>query len=646
MDVANAKKAQMQLAREMRGRWVGPFPIPEFLNLVPPPSAPLLSYPETIFHSIPQGEPEHMYPALVSALQILNLKNLNYTDTSNHAHGTAPSYEAWKLGISTYSFNFTSENRKDSTYGPTTSGKRPAPSQTYMPDLLHFELKLGHHDPFCDNPQGPDDEFESATYIETHGHIAAVLNDLFSRSFRTHAFAVFMDGHIARLFRADRAGVLVSKAFDYRTHPEHLVGFLHRLNDATPGQRGFDTTVDCNHKEIEVPNSGLLDYTKVKLEGCLSHTESLTNGGRRVFRVRNPRSGQIGILKDGWRENLPGVTAEWDVVAELNKARVPHIPKLLCGGVVQGEHHCTLADQYSLSGWRVGPGAKLIPRVHYRFIEEDAGKSLTEVGSAKELAQVLADVIEALWGAWDRCRYVHRDVSSTNVMITADGRGVLIDWEFGEKVPLAGEQSQKTVRATDRPGTWFYLSSALLRYPGKSHSPLDDLQSVLWVAVETALNHLDHDSANLPRVALALLERDYGGDRKLTLLFDPPRINFTGNPAFSALWSHFFAQMWLADLWEVRLVKPPRLGSFPILGPKPSDVPNHSKVLEIFRRCLDRPDDEWSEKRNVEPRLWRVMEQLKRETREASDDPISKRALPRRGVCCIVNPRSEVLPNK
>lgn len=214
-----------------------------------------------------------------------------------------------------------------------------------------------------------------------------------------------MDGHIARLLRADRAGILVSAAFNYRTHPQYLVQFLYRFNDATPGQRGIDTTVDLDHSDcaIQVPIDGhSAGHTVVtwKQGEDLPHTESLVGRGHRVLEVHGPKvpSGdRTYILKDGWRVNLSGVTPEWDIINELDKAGVPHIPKVWYGGTLEGGYHSTLADQYSESPWRVGPGMKLTPRKHYRLVEDNVGRPLAKFKNAQELTQVLVDVIEGVF---------------------------------------------------------------------------------------------------------------------------------------------------------------------------------------------------------------------------------------------------------
>lgn len=101
------------------------------------------------------------------------------------------------------------------------------------------------------------------------------------------------------------------------------------------------------------------------------------------------------------------------------------------------------------------------------------------------------------------------------------------------------------------------MSAALQQYPKKCHSPSDDLQSVLWVAFEKALNHLSHEYSNMNAAARLLAEYDlpdeWGGSYKRTHLSLSPIIEFTGNPAFSELLSNFSEAMDPADVWEACL---------------------------------------------------------------------------------------------
>lgn len=327
----------------------------------------------------------------------MNFKNLRFVGTSRDRDEKAHPHKYWKPDISTYSSDIDLGNQRDPINFFANKEKPVFSPMCNFESLLSFELEQGNHDPFLDKPNEPGAQFESA-HIKTQGRIAAILDGMLSNSFRTHAFLIFMDGHIARLFRADRAGILVSEAIKYREEPKYLIEFLRRFDHTQPNERGIDTTV--KHGNIMVPiSSNSKEFEIVKLEGCLPHTdsESFVGRGRRTFKVLGTNPDQHFFMKDGWREDSPGMMREWEVLGDLNANQVPHIPKIIYGSDIQGDHHHTLTDQYASSEWRIGPKTELVGRVHYRFIEEDAGRPLKEFENAKELTQVLADVVEGVY---------------------------------------------------------------------------------------------------------------------------------------------------------------------------------------------------------------------------------------------------------
>lgn len=132
------------------------------------------------------------------------------------------------------------------------------------------------------------------------------------------------------------------------------------------------------------------------MEQDLPYCKSLISRARRVFRVRDLESGKYYYLKDGWREDMPGKASEQDIIMELSKEQVPHIPVIRAGGDIRESNHSTLTDKYVNSAWRIGPPVTLVPRVHYRFLEEEVERSLSKFKGARELCQVLADVIEGI----------------------------------------------------------------------------------------------------------------------------------------------------------------------------------------------------------------------------------------------------------
>ncbi|KAI0324547.1 hypothetical protein GY45DRAFT_1340712 [Cubamyces sp. BRFM 1775] len=63
-----------------------------------------------------------------------------------------------------------------------------------------------------------------------------------ARQLRIFCFSVSLSGTSARLIRWDRAGAIVTEAFDLLTNPEHLCDFFWCLAHLTDEQRGFDCT--------------------------------------------------------------------------------------------------------------------------------------------------------------------------------------------------------------------------------------------------------------------------------------------------------------------------------------------------------------------------------------------------------------------
>ena len=64
------------------------------------------------------------------------------------------------------------------------------------------------------------------------------------------------------------------------------------------------------------------------------------------------------------------------------------------------------------------------------------------------LEKYLLTFIQALKAAYHKGNYLHRDVSTGNVMIDKNGRGILNDWDHSVKVPRSGNKhAYRTVSA-------------------------------------------------------------------------------------------------------------------------------------------------------------------------------------------------------
>ncbi|THU94122.1 hypothetical protein K435DRAFT_668968, partial [Dendrothele bispora CBS 962.96] len=71
---------------------------------------------------------------------------------------------------------------------------------------------------------------------------------------------------------------------------------------------------------------------------------------------------------------------------------------------------------------------------------------------------------------------LHRDVSVGNILITADGKGLLSDWDFSKVVSELAKTGQH-----ERTGTWQFISAALLQRDRPCHSLKDELESFFHV---------------------------------------------------------------------------------------------------------------------------------------------------------------------
>ena len=108
------------------------------------------------------------------------------------------------------------------------------------------------------------------------------------------------------------------------------------------------------------------------------------------------------------------------------------------------------------------------PRVssyqHYRSLNSIVGRALTTFGCTKQLVAVVLDAVrgtftvtasnhtltyeqKAHWHAF-RCAHVlHRDISVGNIIVTEEGKGLLIDWEMAKMMDDVGSRRpDRTVR--------------------------------------------------------------------------------------------------------------------------------------------------------------------------------------------------------
>ncbi|KAF8493565.1 hypothetical protein BU17DRAFT_59579, partial [Hysterangium stoloniferum] len=95
--------------------------------------------------------------------------------------------------------------------------------------------------------------------------------------------------------------------------------------------------------------------------------------------------------------------------------------------------------------------------------------------------------------AYDKAEILHRDISSGNILITATGGGLLIDWDLCKML----KHIHQGQAHTERTGTWKFMAARLLVVPTPGQQPAipdraDDLESFFYVLVWIALRYTKH----------------------------------------------------------------------------------------------------------------------------------------------------------
>ncbi|KXN81001.1 hypothetical protein AN958_06480 [Leucoagaricus sp. SymC.cos] len=644
---AASAEAHIHFAHETKRLWVGPMPVEDFLNDFFPSKRSILT---TAKHNqahislrkIPdrQGTLERdMYRPLLVTLKGLGLGNLSFHNTSTQRDGNSPDNKQGRPDLSTYlSTEWHDDDPGDRSYG---SNSLPAATSFYH-QVLPFEVKRGTQDPFTDPAvNAPFEDLLAHDYEsgpkDIRGQIASILSEMMSHSFRTHAFSVFINARIIRLIRADRAGIIVTRAIHYREDPVLFFDFLSRFDQSSPEDLGRDITVQTAGAPwsytILVPNSvsqqassapildqaravsyvletqesnNYPDYEKVWTQDNIPELNSLISRGRRIIEVSDANdSPQHYVLKDTWVLRKENGFYEVDALREMQEKGVRNIPHLEAGGDVEGRWHQTQTQLYATAAWRAGPRDHITCKIHHRLLMRPAGRPLATFTKARELVQALHDVLIALQDAYELCNLIHGDISVNNVLINGDGEGVLIDWEYAKK---EGTDIDDTLPG--RTGTWYFMSIRLLSYHKiQDYTHSDDIEGVYWVLAFLAYNDLNHNKTSPRETCLILrsfqecevdqvLKRDVGGSGKwLEVSGHTIETRFDGNPALTDMCQVLqkLLRRFYDDYAPFRNDdNPPWLLEVPPTLPIPTL--NIDTFIDAFVAACNRDDTNWSEK--------------------------------------------------
>ena len=223
------------------------------------------------------------------------------------------------------------------------------------------------------------DENQYKEVIRAYGLHISFATEIFARQQRSFLFTVSIAGSLARFFRWDRSGCIVTRAFDIHDSPNMLAEFLWRYSQLTDAERGYDVTVRmASPKEEELFRGVIKDYVQQQLgvadeelEKAVSlhyhpghvsaipvyrNTSSasydpeepvgsflvsrpiispliMDGRGTRGYWSVNASTGRVGFLKDTWR-TYAQKGSEGDTLQRLNKCSVRNVPLLATHGDV------------------------------------------------------------------------------------------------------------------------------------------------------------------------------------------------------------------------------------------------------------------------------------------------------------------------
>ena len=309
---------------------------------------------------------------------------------------------------------------------------------------MFVEFKRGNtSDPFYSEEHLPFEKLFELT-CATRGQIIIYSTRMQTNQFRTWAFSIGIFGKVARLFRWDRAGAIVSDPILYSGKGSgDLVEFLCRFDMMDRAQRGSDHTVsiatgaeaEAFDKAIKAivgnrKNKLLKDliasvgeqacYPRRKIEiptgddgtgkpesyivgRSIANAESPTGRATRCFVAWSIGAKKLVFLKDSWRPDIVGMKGEAHWFGRLEGAR--NISAFLHGSDVHASRVVTMARkagpptnrfQHTLTNLYsedYGGPHMMMGYIHYRTVQCEFYVPLEMFRDSKHLVQIFLDII-------------------------------------------------------------------------------------------------------------------------------------------------------------------------------------------------------------------------------------------------------------
>ena len=311
-----------------------------------------------------------------------------------------------------------------------------------------------------------------SSYIEVAGKTALLL---YAQDGRHSAPSLrFLGNHIILTF-FDRGGSLSTAPIDINQNPEDFLRILIGLSCAPLCHIGFDETVITHadgKKRVLVAWTGNLVGSEVIMDHVLFISDALHGRGTTIWTALMHSDPQKAprriVVKDSWIDPLRKFT-EGGILAQLNKAGVKGVPKLIHEQQVQGPHP-------SLPDFKVNQSthflrALLSPtkfhhyhvRVLSHLLTEPLGQRIFGFSSLAELLVAFIDYVlskslcilhfylltpySVHKDAILKANVLHRDMSLLNFLLVLWNRSdTEYSWDFVRSSHLSPEAQESLLR--------------------------------------------------------------------------------------------------------------------------------------------------------------------------------------------------------
>ncbi|SCZ98081.1 BZ3500_MvSof-1268-A1-R1_Chr3-3g06560 [Microbotryum saponariae] len=334
---------------------------------------------------------------------------------------------------------------------------------------------------------GPMTDSDSESESETGSlpqRIRESLRTLVTHSLRSHAFGFDLYENILEIVLHTPSGRFCSPVIYCTEANGYLSTFLARLLSLSDRELGSELPprVPRFHKRC----SGSPRLEDIRILETLFQSASIFGRHTSAFRVSAGREGSTAhteyamtvsfveearcdehdrirlTIANASPDDRQGLTNVVDVYRERDFVVVPRF----------------FPDTLDASEWGLKPRALEVT------FHEQCFEPICVVDSTKALARVILGAVQGLDSLY-RLRILHRDVSASNVMVTSDGNGVLIDYDTAVFMDGPEGEAERQKNA----GTLAFRARELVEeYEGRPaffHEPWHDIESLVYVIVYT-----------------------------------------------------------------------------------------------------------------------------------------------------------------